>query len=67
MLEDSASPMVEPQTAMYSHRNQPGRVSKASCPSGGEGVIFANQVEGWALIERKPLDGDYTSQASEDA
>jgi hypothetical protein len=30
-------------------------------------VIFANQVEGWALIERKPLDGEYTSQVSEDA
>jgi hypothetical protein len=34
---------------------------------GARGVIFANQLEGWALIERKPLDGDYTSQASEDA
>ena len=31
------------------------------------GVIFADQVEGWALIEKKPLDGDYTFQASEDA
>jgi hypothetical protein len=33
---------------------------------GARGVIFANQAEGWALIDRKPLDGDYTSQASED-
>lgn len=30
-------------------------------------AVRSNQMEGWALSERKPLDGDYTSQASEDA
>lgn len=30
---------------------------------GARGVIFANEEEGWALTEKKPLDGEYTSQA----
>jgi hypothetical protein len=31
------------------------------------GVVFPNNVEGWALIARKPLDGDYTSATTQGA
>jgi hypothetical protein len=34
---------------------------------GARGVVFPNDVEGWALISRKPLDGDYTSGGTPDA
>jgi len=34
---------------------------------GARGVIFRNNVEGWALIERKPLDGEYTSDQAQGA
>ena len=32
---------------------------------GARGVIFRNRSEGWALIERKPLEGGYESDAVE--
>ena len=34
---------------------------------GARGVVFPNSVEGWALISRKPLDGDYASEATQGA
>ena len=34
---------------------------------GARGVIFRGEVEGWALVERKPLDGEYTSDESRGA
>jgi hypothetical protein len=34
---------------------------------GARGVIFRDDVEGWALIERKPLDGEYTSDQHQSA
>ena len=34
---------------------------------GARGVLFPNDVEGWALIARKPLDGDYTSGTAQGA
>jgi hypothetical protein len=34
---------------------------------GARGVILADGEEGWALIARKPLDGDYTGGSQPDA
>lgn len=34
---------------------------------GARGVILDGDKEGWALITRKPLDGDYTGEAQPNA
>jgi hypothetical protein len=68
MLEDNRFPDGRSlERLMIVTGTEPDECRRLLIQVGARGVIFQGGKEGWALIERKPLDGEFSSDASPDA